>query len=1605
MVATLKGIGFTVIAGLCGFAVCILCFGRAVKRQSPYIAARCVARPKTVIYNPNPSHPCQDRGNVYLGWIPWVMTLTYSSMLSGVQGTGTRDGGLSGLMLKVNLDGIVLMRFHHLCLRVSCLAVVLYILIVLPVFKTAQCSVVGGTFDPDVCFEQNVTDYMRFTIGNVPLSKNFTVTEDSGIIGFFELKNDGVMIRLYTVVVVSWIITWYTYVLLGKEWRDILALRRVYFLEADHWSDRNIELEETLLREERENINDSVDGSDDDIESAKNYAKIRDPWVHHPEQRDTVPNVQLYSVLVGGLPSLPCEAFLQEDVKAVFSRKQSIDWQLAVTSAFFDHCVPNQPGFSSSVAAVTILPAASQLSEAWKHWYRTAAKMRRLRFIRTQIKEAKRLYNPYAFNFRARKVEDHTEIKDVKRLYRPHANNFQAERNNDGNRSDVNDSEIDDQPIDQHKSFYRKLKRKKEMIKEKRKEKKQKNRSTLVYAESDEKKKYYSEVLGNTDDLDVEKNLLHALKLGPEQTAVYSREFAQSAGKVAPYGWNESKVRHASLSELLEMEKEATLAVREASHALREARGKIAENDPDGDHCNDEDLADLMASATNSKHGDDSQEHGEVASNNQESITGDRSKLSIFGESWHKFAKKKSSLESKRSNRFTAAKRSLLQNLQFTSPTKGQLNHVLMKKLTDKKLENQNPCTPGRKTSLSKKSVTGLDDLGLEAGLFLERKKRLNGHSPQLPRTIMTRPKSAVDLSKFYEDDASSTKLNDQAHDPPRSHRRAKSNDSILELNSVCLEYDTDGMERSYFLDECDQQSERSMLTTSDHKDTDKLERERLGNESTASNDTGKDIETSAASFTSPIWDKLAMENDRRNEIRKRLDSISSHSSLRSDPDEKSIEAKKISFSEEKATVTTLYDNEATVTTNEKSNNIQKADNISHRRVTDTRMYSIDESESDAVSAKTRTGSRDFLSPMADQGTRLTFAFEEKAGLRRRQSDTSVDRFSKRKDEKWSKVVQIANESSSRRKKNDGVKSIEGGSFQIFSFRSIYDRIVIVLKNAFNLKKWRNHSADIRDPFDLAGESTFAVVTFTSRQAAVAARHCLADSRGADRWNTVSEIPSPPLADAPVCNLSNLAGLCRPVTISINDRQKMLRHILALAMLGAIYICFVTPLALVQQLLSPASLVGILPQLDTWLQNDLAEVIFSGWIPALIWTIFYSICPPIFKAIANFGSNATSAAVAEGTALRYFWYFMILSGLTTTSLLSAGIEGIEVADGGGLDFAFTHSFKAALLSAAGAVPTTVSALWLNWIIVRASIVLPAQYTLQWHIFVLSWFRLKPCARSAQGGGSGGAIPFRIYVDSGVVMTCLLALAPASPLIAIAVFFYFLFSVPMLRWILIFLHKPKFDIGGARFPFIFDMCISGMVLGQLLLGTMLLIRKAFGPAVLAFIPLIPTIFYRWILLNRYLKAFSDVALLQTSLLDGWDTNEVSYALKREEFRQFLVDCHKAAYVPVCIASEEATVITCEPAVVVHLETDADEDCDDSTSYNTEPYSVHEADTESLHGMTRPSDQSKLYHPYQPQNQPGRMMRRANSFSHYDDNLPMPIDHSPRKRKLSFTKQII
>ncbi len=160
--------------------------------------------------------------------------------------------------------------------------------------------------------------------------------------------------RLYAIVAVSWILVLYCLRILKKEWVNALALRRVYYLEGKHWENRIQELNDTVLND------DAFDSSDDEDESkaalirkrrlinkgkGEKFKKMkrkkkrrvvndRDPWIPHPEQRDTVPNIELYSVLVGQIPAVPSEILNNDDNTAGETGdeiKNTIDWQLRVT--------------------------------------------------------------------------------------------------------------------------------------------------------------------------------------------------------------------------------------------------------------------------------------------------------------------------------------------------------------------------------------------------------------------------------------------------------------------------------------------------------------------------------------------------------------------------------------------------------------------------------------------------------------------------------------------------------------------------------------------------------------------------------------------------------------------------------------------------------------------------------------------------------------------------------------------------------------------------------------------------------------------------------------------------------------------------------------------------------------------------------------------------------------------------------------------------------------------------------------------------------------------------------------------------------------------------
>ena len=78
------------------------------------------------------------------------------------------------------------------------------------------------------------------------------------------------------------------------------------------------------------------------------------------------------------------------------------------------------------------------------------------------------------------------------------------------------------------------------------------------------------------------------------------------------------------------------------------------------------------------------------------------------------------------------------------------------------------------------------------------------------------------------------------------------------------------------------------------------------------------------------------------------------------------------------------------------------------------------------------------------------------------------------------------------------------------------------------------------------------------------------------------------------------------------------------------------------------------------LKNDkLFNNVLSGILTGLAWTFFFSVCPYLFKMIANFGSGATSVRYAEYRAIQYYWWFILITAFTGTSLSNMILNGIN----------------------------------------------------------------------------------------------------------------------------------------------------------------------------------------------------------------------------------------------------------------------------------------------------------------------------------------------------------
>lgn len=113
-----------------------------------------------------------------------------------------------------------------------------------------------------------------------------------------------------------------------------------------------------------------------------------------------------------------------------------------------------------------------------------------------------------------------------------------------------------------------------------------------------------------------------------------------------------------------------------------------------------------------------------------------------------------------------------------------------------------------------------------------------------------------------------------------------------------------------------------------------------------------------------------------------------------------------------------------------------------------------------------------------------------------------------------------------------------------------------------------------------------------------------------------------------------------------------------------------------------------------------------------------------------------------------------------------------------------------------------------------------------------------------------------------------------------------------------------------------------------------VKRAYGPAILAGLAVVPTWSFHVVCLDRFLQCYNDAGLLQTSELDGWNLEEKTSVREREGFRKWLVDCHKASYLPICVNGED-NHLTAEPAAVIPTDRDEDDMLFDSMNPNAMP----------------------------------------------------------------------
>ena len=108
--------------------------------------------------------------------------------------------------------------------------------------------------------------------------------------------------------IASWLVCWFACFELFHEWIDEVAMRRVYYLEYNHWKGAREELDQTML----DTIKPAVNRYGADNPMPEKHLFERNVWIPHPEQRDNPSNIGEF--YLGNMKDICCTNLLYPHV-------------------------------------------------------------------------------------------------------------------------------------------------------------------------------------------------------------------------------------------------------------------------------------------------------------------------------------------------------------------------------------------------------------------------------------------------------------------------------------------------------------------------------------------------------------------------------------------------------------------------------------------------------------------------------------------------------------------------------------------------------------------------------------------------------------------------------------------------------------------------------------------------------------------------------------------------------------------------------------------------------------------------------------------------------------------------------------------------------------------------------------------------------------------------------------------------------------------------------------------------------------------------------------------------------------------------------------------